>query len=654
VTGAPKAGIAPGPAGARLREVEREAAAILAFDPDAGAFLDRLRQWWPDLWNGLERPYLEHPDRLASMRSLARVMAARWAARPTALRGLDRQRIARPDWFQDPSMVGYVFYVDRFAGTLRGVEDHLDYLEELGVRYVHLMPVLRPREGDNDGGYAVADYRAVAPELGTVDDLEHLAGSLRARGMSLCIDLVLNHTAAEHEWARRAADGEAVYAGYYRIYPDRTVPDAYERTLPEVFPDFAPGSFTRLSDGRWVWTTFNEWQWDLNWANPRVFVEILDILLEHANRGIDVFRLDAVAFMWKRLGTSSQNQPEVHDLLQALRACARIAAPSVIFKAEAIVGPEDLVPYLGVGSAHGRECDLAYHNSVMVQLWSAMATRDTRLMAHVLGNVPAKPSTTAWATYVRCHDDIGWAITERDAEAMGWSGPAHRAFLTAFYAGRHEGSFAVGDVFQENPATGDSRISGTCASLAGLERGLATGDEVAIDAAIRRILVAHALIASWDGIPLLYMGDEIGLRNDRSYLDDPRLANDNRWLHRPWMDWTAAARRDDPTTVEGRIHAGIRHIMRTRASLPHLHAATPLHVVGVGDRRVFAFVRAHERGPLLVLANLSHEAVTLDGRTLALAGLLDVRDALDPVSRYAQGDGVDLPPYVARWLVAQR
>jgi amylosucrase len=206
--------------------------------------------------------------------------------------------------------------------------------------------------------------------------------------------------------------------------------------------------------------------------------------------------------MWKRMGTNCQNQPEVHSLLRALRACARVAAPAVIFKAEAIVGPDDLAPYLGVGRNQGRECDLAYQNSLMVQYWSALATRDTRLMTQVLSAFPKKPASTSWGTYIRCHDDIGWAITEEDAEAVGWTGSDHRAYLSMFYTGLFPGSFALGEVFQQNAVTGDSRISGTFASLAGLERALAANDPVAIDMAVARILLGHALILGWDSLPL--------------------------------------------------------------------------------------------------------------------------------------------------------
>ncbi len=180
----------------------------------------------------------------------------------------------------------------------------------------------------------------------------------------------------------KAQAGDPTYRDYFFVFADRSVPDAYERTLPEVFPDFAPGNFT-WDDGLdgWVWTTFNDYQWDVNWANPDVLCEYADIILNLANDGVEVFRLDAIAFTWKRMGTDCQNQPEVHGLTQALRTVTRLAAPATLFKAEAIVGPKDLLAYLGQGEHHGKVSDLAYHNGLMVQIWSMLASRDARLAA---------------------------------------------------------------------------------------------------------------------------------------------------------------------------------------------------------------------------------------------------------------------------------
>jgi amylosucrase len=619
---------------------------------DIELFTIRLARWWPELIAGWSAVYAGHPGAEVELERLVGVLADRYRSRNASLRTLDLERLVQPDWFQQPSMIGYVCYPARFGGTLRGVEAHLDYLDDLHVRYLHLMPLLRPRDGEADGGYAVADYRSIDPSLGTMDDLEHLCDQLRAHGMSLCIDLVLNHTASSHEWAVRARAGDADAAAMYLIYPDRTMPDRYEATLPETFPELAPGNFSQLADGRWVWTTFHEYQWDLDWSNPAVFVEMTDVLLELANRGVEVFRLDAVAFMWKRLGTDCQNQPEVHDLLHALRGSARIAAPAIIFKAEAIVGPDDLVAYLGLGRHHGRVADMAYHNSLMVQFWSAVATRDTRLMTNVLRDLPRKPSTTAWATYIRCHDDIGWAIMEADAERVGWDGPAHRQFLSSFYAGDFPGSFARGERFNHVPATGDSRISGTFASLAGLEAAVVAGDPVLLDHAIDRIRLGHALVMAWDGVPLIYMGDEIGLTNDRAYLGRPDLAADNRWLHRPQMDWTAAERRLVPDTVEARIFDDLRRLSVARGAAPQLHAATPLDIVDLDDPALFAFVRTHPQGTLLAVHNFADQPRTVDLARIPVVRPKDWTDLLDP--GWAPTDGVvDLVAHGVRWIVAQ-
>ncbi|WP_119361077.1 alpha-amylase family protein, partial [Meiothermus luteus] len=547
--------------------------------PDPGAYRTaeleaRVRRHLPDLLEGLQAVY---PEAEGIALRTAEVLGRNLAERPDDLLALDLLRIHTPDWFQKPDMHGYIAYADRFAGSLRGVAERIPYLKELGIRYLHLMPLLLPREGENDGGYAVADYRRVRPDLGTMDDLEALCARLRQEGISLCLDLVLNHVAREHPWAQAARRGDPHYRAYFYIYPDRTLPDAFERTLPEVFPDFAPGNFTWDEElGGWVWTTFNSWQWDVNWGNPEVFLEYLDLILWLANKGVEVFRLDAIAFIWKRLGTHCQNQPEVHALTQAMRAAVRIGAPAVAFKAEAIVAPEDLIAYLGTGRHYGKVSELAYHNTLMVQIWSSLASRDTRLFTQALQRFPQKPPSTAWATYLRCHDDIGWAISDTDAAAVGLSGPAHRHFLSEFYKGDFPGSFARGMHFQENPSTGDRRTSGTAASLGGLEAALESGNPRLIHLAIERLLLAHAVFIGYgEGIPLIYMGDELGLLNDYNYVEEPAHRGDNRWLHRPRMDWAKAEKRKQEGTVEHRLFQGIKRLLEARARTPQMHAAFP-------------------------------------------------------------------------------
>lgn len=613
----------------------------------------RLTRRFQDLYDGLEPVYGQRDDFGNFLSRLAEAMATAWVARPDVLKTLDFERDLTPDWFQRESMFGYVFYVERFGGTLQGVHEHLDYLEEMGVNYVHLMKVMQARDGENDGGYAVVDYRRVAPALGSNAELKRLCDALRARGASICIDLVLNHCAREHPWAQAARDGDARYAGYFHRFPDRTMPDRYERTLPEVFPEFAPGNFTwDEASQHWIWTTFNDYQWDLNWSNPEVFLEIVETMHELANLGVEVFRLDAVAFMWKRLGTDSQNQEEVYDLLQALRACSRIATPAVAHKAEAIVSPDDLIRYFGVGKRHGRVSNIAYHNSLMVQYWSAMASRDTRLMTHALSEFPRTPHTISWGTYVRCHDDIGWAIADDDAAAVGIDAFAHRAFLSDYYAGLFTGSHARGGVFQHNAATGDRRINGSFASLSGLEIAIEQDDDRMIDLAIERMLLGHALIAGYGGLPLIYMGDEIGLLNDDDYAREPEHAADSRWLHRPRMDWDKAARRHDVTTTEGRLFTGLQTIIETRRSTLQLHASIDTDIIDSDNAHVFAYARRHPVGTFVGVYNFTEDTQYLALDVVRREGVAQPIDRLSGDSVVVSGGYIVLAPYARQWLVS--
>ncbi len=622
----------------------RHAQALRRIDGD-DAFLLRLERFFTELHDPLHAVYGGDPRFPAAWEALLDAIAATAAARDPDLRVLDHEREVTPDWLHREQAVGYVAYVDRFAGTLQGVRDRLGYLQELGVTYLHLMPLLRTRPEPNDGGYAVTDYGAVEPALGTTDDLRDLADDLRAAGMALCVDVVLNHTAREHPWAVAARAGDARRLAFYRTFEDRTEPDAFELTLPEVFPDTAPGNFTWDEElGRWVWTTFNAYQWDLDHANPEVFVAMAEAMLGLASAGVDVLRLDAVPFLWKRLGTNCQNQPEVHDLLQAYRAVLRIAAPAVAFKAEAIVAPRDLVGYLGVGRHVGMECDLAYHNVLMVLLWSTLATRRVALLSRTLASMPPVPAGAGWLTYVRCHDDIGWAITDEDAAAVGEHARLHRRFLTEFYTGVYPGSFARGAAFQPEP-DGEARISGTAASLAGLERALQDSDAMDTELALRRLLVVYAVAFAFGGLPLVYMGDELALRNDPAWAADPAHADDTRWMHRPPMDWDAAGRRADRHTPEGRMWAGLRRLVEARRTRRAVHGYGLSRPVETGDPHVLGLLREHAGERLLLLASFSEQR-----RPVALSVLGEHDVTVD--ARAAAADGRPLR-IDGEWLVLE-
>lgn len=580
------------------------------------AFLARLETHFPRLFTLLLQLYGDQYDFFYHLEQLLFLMVKSWLQRPAALKALDKRRQANPAWFESNQMLGGVCYVDLFAQNLKGIEEKIPYFQELGLNYLHLMPLYKCPKTNNDGGYAVSSYREVNPAIGTIADLKRLATKLRKHGISLVLDFVFNHTSDEHEWALKAKQGDPTCQDFYWTFTDRQIPDAYEQHLREIFPEERPGSFSFNQEmQRWVWTTFHNYQWDLNYANPMVFNKMAEELLFLANVGVEVLRLDAVAFIWKKLGTNCENLPEAHLLIQAFNAVTRITAPSLLFKSEAIVHPDDVSKYIS-----SQECQLSYNPLLMALLWNSLATREVRLLKLALQNRHALPDGCAWVNYVRCHDDIGWTFSDQEADDLGINGYDHRRFLNVFYTGRFEGSFARGLPFQENPRTGDARISGTCASLAGLEDALAEGAEDKIYFAIRRILLIHGLLLFVGGIPLLYLGDEIGTLNDYTFRNDSTKANDSRWVHRPVIDWQKMEKRNQPDTIEEKLFNGFLQLTRIRKQNPAFSVGE-LDVISTDNDHVLGFVRHAGIERILLLANFSEESQIIPANLLRLYGL---------------------------------
>jgi amylosucrase len=574
-------------------------------------FTARLHRHFPLLFRLYFNLYSNRYDFFFHIEDLLTSLARAWFQRPADLRSLDQAREADPLWFQSNQVLGGVCYVDLFAGDLEGLRTKIPYLKELGLTYLHLMPFFKRPQGENDGGYAVSSYREVHPPLGTMEQLTSLAHDLRAAGISLVADLVFNHTSDEHTWALRARAGEPDFQEMYHIFPDRTMPDAYERYLREIFPEEHGGAFTYHDDLKsWVWTTFHDYQWDLNYANPAVFNRMSEEMLFLANQGVEIIRLDAVAFIWKQLGTSCENLPEAHTLIQAFNAMTRIAAPALLFKSEAIVHPDEVVKYISPG-----ECQLSYNPLLMALLWNSLATRKVRLLTQALVTRFKLVPGTSWVNYVRCHDDIGWTFSDEDAARLGVKGGDHRNFLNEFYRGRFPGSFARGLPFQENLKTGDCRISGTCASLAGLEKALNEEGPQEVELAIRRIALIHGIIMTAGGIPLIYLGDEIGTLNDYSYRDHPSHKRDSRWAHRPRADWDAYARRNDPGSVEARVFQSLRNLIILRKE----HAVFTngeLEVISTENEHVLGYTRLYDGHRAAVFANFSESEQYLSAKVI--------------------------------------
>ena len=535
-------------------------------------------------------------------------------------------------WYLQQTAVGMMLYVDLFAGDLRGLIARIPYLRELGVTYVHLMPLFDCPNGENDGGYAISSYRRVQRRLGTIEDLRAVAAAFHKSGIRLVLDFVFNHTSDEHDWAKKALAGEAKYRDFYYIYKDKAEVDSWNATLREIFPTVRRGSFTYREElGGWVWTTFNSFQWDLNYSNPGVFLAMCEEMLFIANLGVDVLRLDALAFVWKEKGTVCESLPKAHTLIQAFQYVARIAAPSLLFKSEAIVHPDEVIKYINAD-----ECRLSYNPLQMALFWNTVATRDTRLLSLSLKKRWQVPAGCTWINYIRCHDDIGWTFSHEDAASLGINGYNHRQFLNRFFTGRFEGTFASGEPFQLNPTTGDCRICGTMASLAGLEQAEERQDERLRRMAVARMKMLYAVQLALPGIPLLYAGDEKAVFNDYSYRGDPAKKDDSRWVHRIRADWSDTKR--FPSQEEVAVY--VKKLIALRKGEPLLGGGD-VFFYDVTDSRVFAF----RRGTLHVVANMSDSPArfTIDAWSENSTDVLTGRQFWNHFPQL-------LEPYEVRWL----
>jgi len=598
-------------------------------------FKNRLHREWERLFACLHQLYGWQYDFFYTLEQILNMLVQYWLERPVELKLLDEKREADPLWFLSENVVGGVLYVDLFSDNLAKLDDHISYFKKLGLTYLHLMPLFAVPREDNDGGYAVSDYRAINPDIGTMEELSKLAAALRNEGISLVLDFVFNHTSDEHIWARKAKSKDLDFMAYYHTYPSRDLPDQFQKHLREIFPAVRKGSFTWCEEmGRWVWTTFNSFQWDLNYANPEVFRAMAEEMLFLANQGVEVLRLDAVAFIWKKLGTNCENQPEAHTIIRAFNAMAKIVAPCLLFKSEAIVHPDDVIRYL-----HPDECQLSYNPLLMALLWEALATREVKLLEYSMRNRYPTPSGCTWVNFIRCHDDIGWTFDDQDARNIGIDPVGHRAFLNKFYTGQHPGSFAKGVPFQFNADNGDVRISGTLSSLAGLEDAIEKQDSELIEQAVRRVNLLRSILVSIGGIPLLYVGDEWGMLNDYTYLTDPEKASDSRWVHRSRKRWNAREDLTDQDTLEWRFFQEMVKLFSLRKTLPALQNGG-MEVIHTGNPHLFGYLRAFGDQKILIVNNFAQDPQNMDADHLKACGVKE--DVVDLITREGLSFGKDL------------
>ncbi len=594
----------------------------------------RLEQQLPVLLELYLSLYGDHYDCYYHLEQLLKILARSSAQRPAYLRQQDNKP---QNWHKTPDALGAACYVDLFAKDFQGLAQRIPYLKQSGINYLHLMPLFKAPEPNSDGGYAVSDYRSTMPQLGSMQQLADLMQQLHQQGIKPVLDFVFNHTSDEHRWAEKAKAGDAEYRDFYFFLTEQER-DQFAPSLREIFPEIRRGCFTQdNTSGLWIWTTFNSFQWDLNYANPAVFNAMAEEMLFLANQGASVLRLDALAFVWKQAGTNCENLPKAHTLIKAFNAVARIAAPALQFKSEAIVHPDEVVKYIAP-----EECQLSYNPLLMALLWESLATRKTSLLTESLRKRFAINPHCSWVNYIRCHDDIGWTFDDNIAWQLGMNPDHHRQFLNQFYTGQFEGSFASGVPFQQNPVTGDCRVAGMLASLAGVEKAEIDKNPTHLQHALQRIYLLNAVILSIGGLPLLYMGDELGLKNDYSYVLDPAKKDDSRWVNRVAVTDKQLAQATNTDTLSGQIYQQLQQLIQTRALLPVLGSGTTEILQG-NNPHLFLYQRQLEGKCLVAVVNFSEHPQHCD----SLSGQLWFDEL---TAQKLPAGSLQLSPYQVLWL----
>lgn len=530
--------------------------------------------------------------------------------RSNALKTRDREKETDPEWFRKKEMLGMMLYIDNFAGTIRGVEKKLDYIQDCNVNCIHLMPFLDVTKGKSDGGYAVKDFRKVREDLGTMEDLETLTKKCHEKGMNVCMDFVMNHTSEDHEWAVKARKGEGEYMSRYFFFDNPVIPERYEQTVPQVFPTTAPGNFTYLPElDHYVMTTFYPYQWDLNYGNPRVFNEMMYNFLYFANIGMDIIRIDAVPYIWKEMGTPCRNLKQVHTIVRMMRMIGEIVCPATILLGEVVMEPEKVAPYFG--TVEKPECHMLYNVTTMATIWHSLAAQDTSLLKKQQDTVCALPGEYTFLNYLRCHDDIGWGLDFDFLKGQGMEEIPHKRYLNDYYTGKFPGSVSRGELYNDDPVTQDARFCGTTASMCGIESAGFEQDEEKMEAAIRLDIMLHAYMLMQSGIPMLYSGDEIGQVNDYTYKEDPDKYADSRYIHRGAFRWDLAKKRKNKGTVEGQLFQSLGYLEKLRKQEKVFDADAKVYTYETWQQGIICVVREKAGTKMIGVFNFAKEPRTV-------------------------------------------
>lgn len=610
-------------------------------DIDSKEYEDRFLKHYDELkWLYCEL----YQNNMTAFEKLCYSMYDYYNKRKIELKNIDRKREKNPNWYKENQLLGMMLYVDAFAKNLSGVKEKLDYIEECGVNYIHLMPLLDTPKEKNDGGYAVSDFRKIKPNLGKMEDLEQLSEECHNRGISICLDFVMNHTSEEHEWAKRAKKGEKEYQDRYFFYDNYDIPSEFEKTVPQVFPTTAPGNFTWLSEiDKYVMTTFYPYQWDLNYRNPIVLNEMIDNVLNLINKGIDVIRIDAVPYIWKQIGTDCRNLSQVHSIVRMMRMICEIVCPGVLLLGEVVMAPDKVTPYFG--TMEKPECHMLYNVTTMATTWNSVATRDVGLLKQQMDIVNSLPKECIFLNYLRCHDDIGWGLDYTWLMQFGIGEVSHKKYLNEFFTGKYPNSFARGELYNADPKSGDARLCGTTASLCGIEKALHEKNNKDLEKAICLDIMLHAYMLIQSGIPVIYSGDEIGQLNDYSYHNVAGHCEDSRYVHRGKFQWDFALKKIEKKSIQGRVFSGIKNIAEIRKQFSVFSSNADVWTIHTGNKSVLGIVRANKNEKLIALFNFSEydKTVCIDE---------DDVEYIELISKIkVQTNKINIPAYGVYWLL---
>ena len=538
-----------------------------------------------------------YPDKEVYFDKLIKHLKKAYVQRDEYLHDLDTQREHEADCYTKRNFVSMAMYVHCFSGTLKNFAKRLPYLAESNINCVHLKGIIKSLKDKNDGEFAISDFKAIEKSIGDVKDLAKLSEKCHKKDIDVCVDLVLNHTSDEHDWAMRMCDGESEYEDKYYVYKRENLPEIIKEDGKRV--ETVAGNFTYVKAiDKYVMSTFHEYTWDLNYHNPEVFNEMAENLLFLANTGVDIVRLDYMAYIWKQKDNAHHNLPQVHTILRMLRLISEIVCPSVILLGEVAISPDRLAPYFG--SAEKPECHLIYDASTMAVIWHSVATGNVALLKHQFDMLASLPKNEVLQNSLRDSDEIKWVLDFDFLAKQGMQKTPHQQFLNNYFAGEFDGSFALGKKYEAEGNADKVHVCGTVASLCGIEYYDKQKDKAKMQLAIDLDIMLHALMLSQSGIPTICSGDEVGQCSDFKFKKD-----DLSYLKRDKFNWHKAGRRKTEKAMQANIYQSLVKLTSIRNDYAVFAQNAKVKTLLTWDEATLAIVRETDSEKFIGIYNFS-------------------------------------------------